>query len=956
MMNRATIWLAGVTLLLATGLRAERPRTLLIAAGYHEMQALVLNADSRQAFDHNTRIRVQPPEVLEQYGTIMLCDGSDLDADTDALRAYLESGGNVVIVGQAARLYVPKYQALFGRDATYGPVPGYGIVYAEHPLLADPDGGVAGIDAKLDDTLDALVGEGGGPATGLEPMAEPDDDEDAPRMALPDAPQAQDWPAAPIQDSLVNAAGGFAVIANENHASLWVKEFGTGKGRLVFIADTMCPTFLRESHWKWATRSNDAFLARLWTYLGVPKLEAVATVATPTWWYRPVQSLEGARRLWPHQPQAGEDVTTLTFVAGQDEYERRMVYLSLPRTPQAVRVHGVEGAALPVRVGLQDAPTPDYFGSLCYVRWLQDGEALAPTAPVLTVWVQVDTRDAAPGTHRSTLRLDVDGTTLALELEVEVLPVRLPREHRFLVDYEFYILNMLYPYGYQDTWPAHWQEMGMDVLLSGYLPYPDLESRLPLTDGRDLLQAAQAAPEPLRLNWPPLDFTRAANGRFDLMVQTCVANNLLSFRTYDAFGLREQHVVALAQALYRDETLTEESPEVAAVLGEFARQAGAFLRSKGMLNLYSKRFDEWHAEGVDPYLRLARPMAAAGWANMANPNVKNVLLVPELRDRLYPVMHAVWLQSNDPAEWAQLTRDAPLTPPPGGMVGGYMSFNTSSYWWDASVLQGMRTLWASAWRRDAGYHRHGWGTRGTYAAAGVYPLPGWRQLCPSIGLLMASEAVDDARYGILLQEMIDAIAASDPAVAEALRARWRAIVGDAPGARLPVSGVGVDAEATPTLATFYAARRELLLLLQDAQAALPRTPPSLRWHSLPLVASGASAYRIQADPGLELAAAELQRAIHARSGVTLPIAAGASGSGPALRLCTPQTAATAFAPLLSDRYPADGAYLFLDDADGDLWIVAREPETHMQAIQNLLLSSRLEPRWYRPTPAENPTP
>src|SRR5690606_548480 len=99
-----------------------------------EMQQLQLNADVCHEFYHHKAIRQQPATVLDVCGTLLLARGATLAAEEAQVRAFLERGGNLIVVGRIAEEALKQWPTLFGEGVRYGGVLGPGTVIHDHPL------------------------------------------------------------------------------------------------------------------------------------------------------------------------------------------------------------------------------------------------------------------------------------------------------------------------------------------------------------------------------------------------------------------------------------------------------------------------------------------------------------------------------------------------------------------------------------------------------------------------------------------------------------------------------------------------------------------------------------------------------------------------------------------------------------------------------------------------------
>ena len=908
---------------------SETPKPLLVVAGDGAMQNVFLNFGARYPFYYRTR-SVLTGDQLGQAGVIAMTQGGAIrDVQGADLTGWVKGGGRLIVVGDF-QPWLELLRPLLGPKVEIRPAPPMELEAEEHLLL---NGG------EEDDPFDEEV-----------------------RGLL-------NWSSIPFSKMLAGPEGGESLLHAGECSAVWLKTIG--EGSVLYLARELFPPFpMKGDHWSFAVKTHDAFLTNLLTYLRVPTMAEAASTAAgpPVAWYRepPPGLLEGGRTLFPPIPASPDErLTALRVLAGRNEHERRAFFTTVAFAPEGARatVGPLRGpqSTIPtagVKVGYQGRPEPDYRGPLCFIRWLQPGETIANPGPVVTWWLDVYTGQSRPGKYRGEIRFEFDKQSLTLPVEVEIDPARIPRRRPFHFSAEFCVTHL--ERSWRDSWPAHWQELGIDFFTGGQLLSPELDPVV-RQDGRRLSEHAREARRPLADQLPLLDFSNSATGRWDRVMDECLRRRLTIFRTYYYGGVPLTKFTSLSKQLYRREDLTDSSPEVRATAGAVMREYGRFLREKGFRNYYSKCMDEWPSLYLENYLAYSKTLHEAGWGNVANPDVMSVLANRVARERVWPYVDLYWIEGRA-AFWYDLQRISPIRPNPKGMRRGFMSFYTGSYWWDRGYLDGPRKGWASAWRRHIGFHLHGWGLRGKYSADNVYLLKDMTEVCPAMNLVMMAEGMDDAQYGVVFQDLLDHLRAEavTRADAERLTGEWNALVGESPESRLRVKGEVIATEGV-TRGDFIQARRDLFRMLAEAHRAVRRLKiaPTLRWGPFRIVTEGKPTATLLHDSDSAEAASEFAARVKAETGVGLSVVRLPADAPDRRELSNcivfVNTRSGGFASVsktlnggINRRYPAEGTYAIFEDEPGNLWVAAGTAEVQTLGVMNLLRASELLPMWFDP--------
>jgi hypothetical protein len=917
------------------GAEGWQTKPLLILADKRGQADVMRNICARYRYFYQMSASL-PADKLAQCHTVIVANGGGISgANHDNLTEFLKQGGNLLLPGRNAGPFLGRLPEVFGPEARLAQASAPGFALAKHPLFPQKE---------VDDEA---------------AMAEEDEETGTAGKGR----RKDGWDTTLYGTVLSKPLGGQALVYGGDQAAVWLKPVGNGK--VVFLADGVFPLVEVKSK-VCVVPGYDEFLDRLFQFLAVPTLEkAAGEYGKSVVWQRD-PPLEGGRTLLPPFPASeNEVVDKLVLHVGQNEHERIPFHTTVPFVPQQVEVVVGEfvrqgGGAIPpdrVKIGCQGRLSESYRGPLIYIRWLDNGEKLAFGSPVMTWWLSVRTGDVA-GIYKGQVDLKLGEQSFSIPVEVNVEEACIPLRRPFRYDVEFYVSQL--PEG--KSLPAL-EELGVDFFVGG-MPESSLMDPAVRSTGESLAVLARKAQKPLRDDLPLLDFSGWL-GRGDLFLQDLLRHNITRFRTYQFLGCGSGSFVPLTQALFRDDSLSVASPENERTIVAVMREARRFLSEKGILGCYSKYMDEWAGTEVDAYLKVAVPLAKAGWRNVANPNPRTPLANRAQRRRLWPFIHLYWME-DEPELWYDLIRLEPSLPGKE-FQREYYTVLASSVWWYLGYLTGPQFAWGCAYRGYSGLHQHGW-RRWTYETYNAIYLPEKQQYCPSMGILMMAEGIEESQYGHILREMIAYLAKQPQTKDKALELekKWHGVVGESPEALLPVVK---DVVWRPglTRAEFTKAKLQVLGLLAEARQALGEVGvrPTMRWGEFDFVRDGKPQVTIVATSPSR-AAELLRRAIALEAGVELPVeempadpaqwprvqdkAVLVEGSDADLL----QKVESHLRGAVSRRYPQEGAYVIHQDERGNLWVVARGAETLALGVENLIQAADLVPCWYRPEMSSQP--
>jgi len=904
---------------------------MVILGGEMGQSDLMRNVCARYRYYYRMSFRLDAARLGECHTVVMARGGTVTGMNRENLSEFLRKGGNLILPGGLAKPFLALLPDVFGPEAKLTSASAPGFRAADHPLF--------GKEEEEDE----------------EEMFDEAEDEEADEAET--ETDKQGWSTTLFGTVLTKASGGQALVRWGEHAAVWVKD--VGKGKVVFLADGVFP--LSEIKSKvCVVPVYEEFLDRLFAFIGVPRLdEAVAKYGKSVVWQRD-PGLEGGRALQPPFPTSEDEIVErLAVCLGRNEHERIPFYTSVSFEPERAKVtisalQGAGGTIPPahVKIGTQGRPSGNYRGPLVYIRWLDNGETLGFASPVMTWWLSVWARDVSPGTYDGTVELALGKERFRLPLKVVVDEARIPERRPFRYDAEFYYYRPPEP----GVMPAL-QELGIDFFIGGVVGYSTAGPVVRST-GKSLIDFARKSKVPLRDKIPPLDFSGWL-GRGDLYTQELLRHNITRFRTYAFWGFTPKAFVSLTQGLYRDERLEETSPENERTIIAVMREISRFFREKGYLKYYTKHMDEWSGTAIDGYLRVAIPLAKAGWSNVGNPNPRTPLSNRVQRRRLWPYIHLYWME-DEPELWYDLQRLEPFLPG-SEMRREYYTVITGSVWWYVGYLMGSRVAWGYAYRGYSGIHQHGW-RRWTYETYNALYLKEKQQFCPSMGILMMAEGIEESQYVHVLKDMI-AHLDGNPATrdkATELRAKLGRIVGESPDALLTVVKDWVRKPGL-TRAHFTRARNLVFGLLAEARKALQSVEikPTLRWGDFHLVRDGARSAVILHSGRPEVAAG-MGRQILLETGVALPLGQlpadqreWAKLNGKVILIDSTDRelfgkVSAHLGGIVNERYPRDGAYVIHEDEAGNLWTVGKGSEVLALGTMNVLRVSDLSPCWYRP--------
>lgn len=910
------------------GAEPSRPRPLHILADKWGQAELMRNICARYEFYYRMSYGL-PPECLAECHTILIAGGRSIaKLDRERLLEFLKGGGNLILPGRNAHPYFTILPEVLGANAQLTTASAPGFTTQEHPLF----------DAEEEELEDLfLEDEAGEDAT--------DKDKDG-------------WSTTLFGTVLSKASGGQALVRWEEQVAVWVKD--VGKGKVVFLADAIAP--LTEIKSKVCVLPTyEEFLAKLFRFLGVPTLaEAASGYGRSVVWQRD-PPLEGGRTLLPPYPASdGEVVGALKLRMGQNEHERMPFYTTVPFTPDDVQVtiepFRGQGTTIPaeqVKIGFQGRLHKNYRGPLVYIRWLGNGETIAFGTAVTTWWLSVWTKNVPPGQYRGLVKIRLGKQGLAVPVEVSVDEAFIPTRKPFRYDAEFYYYKP--PEG---KVIEALEELGVDFFLGGLVSYGTMGPRVRAT-GESLIDFARKSPEPLRDQLPLTDFSGWL-GRGDRLLQELIRHNITRFRTYGFFGCPPNGFLPLTRALYHDESLDADSLENNRVIIAVMREISRFFREKGYRHYYTKHMDEWGGDAIDAYLRVAIPLARAGWSNVANPNPRTPLANRVQRRRLWPYIHLYWME-DEPELWYDLMRLEPLLPG-SEMRREYYTVITGSVWWYLGYLSGPKFAWAHAYRGYSGLHQHGW-RRWTYESYNALYLEEKQQYCPSMGILMMAEGIEESQYGHVLRDMVAHLErdARTKGNAVELRRKWHEVVSESPDALLPVVKDRV-VKPGATRADFVKAKTTTFALLAEASKAMKQigVKPTLRWSDFVFVENGAPKATLLHSAQAKAAADALREQIMSETGVEMSArelpadpAAWSQLKNSVVLVNGVDAALNAkvgkhLDGTVNSRYPGEGTYVIHKDGLGNLWVVARDADTLHLGSMNLMRTSDLEPCWFRP--------
>jgi len=894
-----------VLLFVAQAAHSTDAKPLRIVAGYGQTAAIFFGVPQRYPYYYRLPYGALTEEELRRASAVILAEGAQVAVkDAVALTAFLREGGRLVMVGRSANAVLPLLKEVVGANARLVDVRLSGFrPSGAHPLFG-------GLDAE-------------------------------------------EWPQISIRWALAGMTGGAILLARERQAAAWVEP--VGKGQLIYLSEELFPPYGTDGKAaKTVAKRRGRLVDNLLTFLQTPRLADLVEGTTPTVWVREpeVSPFEGARSMYPLTPRPNEIIDVIEITVGRNEHERLPFYVTWPETPETFRaslkpLKGKRGSipASNIAMGLQDRLGASITCPNVFARWLEPGETLPAFSPVMTLWLDVDAGEAVPGTYEGTLGLEAGERRIDLPLRVEVTAATIPRRRPFHFEVEYY--NRVYRSPQMD-YLRHWRGFGVDTAIGGYLSYSVVDPPVRAT-GERLSEYATKANTPFGDNLPLLDFSS-----LDPFYHAALQHDLTLFRGYYCF-MGEKNFVNAAKTLYRTDDPTPAQVRTTAV--NMLREVRRYLNEKGIVDVYSKTGDEWGPANLDGYLATATRLNDAGWGNVANPCVKSVLAVRGRRRKLWPVVR-VWWMEGEPKLWHRLREVEPALGGPTEIEGGYWMVLTSSYWWNQHYLRGLRMGWGGAWRDYEGLHFHGFLRNNP---GGIYLIKeGQREIpCTSVGYTMLAEGVEEGQYLVMLRDMIRTLEKrGKKSLVDSLEAEAAAIVVDAPEALLPVVKDLITKDGL-SRADFTQAKLRVMDLIAKARGELADVKPSLRWGDVHLVKDGSPAVSIVTDEAGLQAADALRDGVRRDTGVSLadtrtPIADAELGKAAAcvvLSLLEDEEdtarAAKRLQGHVNARYPKAGGYAIVLDAKKNLWIVARDLDSLLHGVNNLLRCARLDPFWYR---------
>lgn len=928
-----TYWLVALFVLsMAMGNVSASPtssgKPLLIVSNV-QFETLFRDLTIRYPYYHLVRSQLTA-SYLAEFNTILITPKSKISmSDPSLLKAFFDRGGQLILVGPRNTNDMANLAPSLGNEVRFISSQAHAHVQQpDHPLLK-------GVDIA---TLEEVqLGTVLSPAQGGESVI-----------------------------GVASQAGKPA--AGTQASALWTKKIGNG--RLIFVSDSFFPPYGVPNKIKpvpaWPAQV-DQLLKNLLAEVQVPTLEqAVKAMPDFTLWYREPTTWQSARISYPLEPQnKQEQLEKVVIHAGGNEHQRSQFFTTLSKIPATIgaKVSDLQStnatiAAKHIKVGYQGRPTPDYSGPMTFVRWLNPDDHFPNDSPVITWWLDVDTSNARAGVYKGHVALNLGSQTHNVPVELVVEAAALPSRRLMQFDIEYYIYHSDV---FRTQWLEHFQEMGVTSFIGGAPQGQHLTKVLTLRDtGESLADYAAKASQPIGANLPPLDYSYLLAGQSDFakILQQAVAHGLVDYRSYYFGGVTRQTILRTAKILYRDDSITEDSPQVDELAIAYMSQYARFLRERGYRNYYTKTMDEWGTSRVDKYLKVAIPASKAGWANLANPNIISPLSDRIQRGKIWPYIHAYWIEGS-PSLWYELQRRYQV--PAIDMPTGYHTILTSSYWWDLPILGGPRALWATAWRGYAGFHLHGW-TRNSYTAQNVLLLDDKRTVCPSQNLLMVSQSYEDAQYLALLNQMTDYLAQHEQTRTQALKlqADLASIISENADALLPV----VQNQITKrdlTQKDFAQAKVLVLALLDQARQEMAKLSiqPDLRWGPFYFVKEGKPVAHILHDSLSTSVASQLAKLVQNDTGQSLQISTLPKAPGDWANLRQSVILINTKGPQFDDickqlngwvtrRYPAEGVYTIHEDNHGNLWVVASDDDKLQMAVANLSRTSMLSPVWYVP--------
>jgi len=899
--HRTMAWLLAAPFLLGAA-HAHDAKPLRIVAGYRPTAAIYFSMPERYPYYYRMSYGALTDEGLRCASAVILAEGAKVGLkDAATLNAFLAEGGRLAMVGQSANAVLPLLKEAAGANARLVAAQRSGFEPSRaHALFEGVDtGALSGISIR--------------------------------------------W-------AITGMTGGTILLAREGQAAAWIKPIG--KGQLIYLAQGLFPPYgLDEKAAKRAVGRHSRLVDNLLTFIETPRLADLVRGTKPTVWMREpgARPFEGARSMHPQMPRPNEIIDGIEITVGRNEHERLPFYVTLPETPRTfgarlgplLAKHGSIPASN-IAVGLQDRLGADITSPNVFARWLEPGEILSAFSPVMTLWLDVDAGNAAPGEYEGTLTLEAGERRIGLRLRVEVTAATIPTRRPLHFEVEYY--NRVYRPPQMD-YLRHWQSFGVDTAVGGYLSYSVVDPAVRAT-GERLSEYAEKAEDPLGDNLPLLDFSS-----LDPFYHAALQHDLTLFRGYYCF-MGEKNFVNAAKKLYRRDDPTPTQVRTTAV--NMLREVRRYLNEKGIINVYSKCLDEWGPAKLDGYLATATRLNDAGWGNVANPSIDFVLAVRGRRKRLWPVVRTWWMEG-EPKLWHRLRKVEPTLGGPDEVEGGYWMVLTSSYWWNQSYLRGLRMGWGGAWRDYQGLHFHGFLRSNP---GGIYLMKeGEREIpCSSAGYTMLAEGVEEGQYLVMLRDMIRTLEErGQKATAETLKTQAAAIVGDDPNALLPVAKDFIAKDGL-SRADFTQAKLRVMGLLAKARQALADVRPSLRWRDVHLVRDGKPVVGILGDETTLKAADLLRNRVREETGVTLPHAPARVADAkphPCIVLTllndgeSTDRVANRLRGRVNARYPKAGGYAIVPGEGRNLWIAARDLDGLLLGVDNLLRCARLDPFWYR---------